>query len=142
MVTSSVTPAQGEKWGVHVAPIYINFGERTYRAGIDLNDAEFYRLLAASKKLPTTAQPTAADFLDIYNRLADEVDEIVTIVISHQMSATIQSAEMAKNQFNKIPVHIIDSDSVSLGFGLMAIAAARAAEQGRMPNRFLNWLTI
>jgi len=131
MVTSSVTPAQGEKWGVHVAPIYINFGERTYRAGIDLNDAEFYRLLAASKKLPTTAQPTAADFLDIYNRLADEVDEIVTIVISHQMSATIQSAEMAKNQFNKIPVHIIDSDSVSLGFGLMAIAAARAAEQGQ-----------
>jgi len=69
---------KGKNGGVHVAPIYINFGERTYRAGIDLNDAEFYRLLAASKKLPTTAQPTAADFLDIYNRLADEVDEIVT----------------------------------------------------------------
>ena len=127
----SISPARGEELGIHIAPVYLTFGDKTYRAGMDLDDAEFYKLLAASKKLPTTAQPTAADFINIYNKLADEVDEIITIVISHHMSATIQSAEMAREQFDKIPVHIVDSESVSLGLGMMSLAAAKAAEQGQ-----------
>ena len=127
----SLSPAQGEQLGVHVAPVYVNFDNKTYQAGVDLEASEFYRLMHASKKLPTTAQPTAADFINLYTRLADEADEIVTVVISHHMSATLQSAEMAKEQFTKVPVHIIDSESVSLGFGMMAIAAARVAAQGQ-----------
>jgi len=127
----SLTPAQGEQMGIHVAPVYLTFGDKTYRAGVDLDEAEFYRLLAASKKLPTTAQPTAGDFLNFYQRLAEEVDEIVTIVISHHMSATIQSSEMAKEQFHSVPVHIIDSESVSLGLGMITLAAARAAQEGQ-----------
>jgi DegV family protein with EDD domain len=129
--TCSLTPAQGEQLGIHIAPIYVTLGEKTYRAGIDLDSEEFYRFLSASKKLPTTAQPTVTDFVNIYNKLAEEAEEIVTIVISHHMSATIQSAEMAREQFDKVPVHIIDSESTSLGLGMMAIAAARAAEQGQ-----------
>lgn len=127
----SLTPAQGEQLGIHIAPVYVTLGEKTYRAGVDLDNEEFYRFLSASKKLPTTAQPTAADFVNIYNKLAEEVEEIITIVISHHMSATIQSAEMAREQFDKVPVHVVDSESVSLGLGFMAILAARAAEQGQ-----------
>jgi len=129
--TSSLTPAQGEQYGLHVAPVYVTFGEKTYLSGVDLDAAEFYRLLHASKNLPTTAQPTAQDFIDIYTKLVDEVDEIVTVVISHHMSATLQSALMAQEQFTAIPTHVIDSESVSLGLGMMAIAAARAAAQGQ-----------
>ncbi len=129
--TSSLTPAQGEQLGIHVVPIYVILGDKTYRAGIDLDNEEFYRFLSASQKLPTTAQPTVADFVNIYNKLAEEAEEIVTIVISHHMSGTIQSAEMAREQFDKVPVHIIDSESVSLGLGMMAILAAKAAEQGQ-----------
>ncbi len=135
--TCSLTHAQGEQLGVHIAPIYVILGEKTYRAGIDLDNEEFYRFLSTSKKLPTTAQPTVNDFLDIYHQLAEEAEEIVTIVISHHMSATIQSAEMAREQFNKVPVHIIDSESVSLGLGMMAILAARAAEQGQNAQAIL-----
>lgn len=127
----SMTPEQALTYGVHVAPVYLTFGEKTYRAGVDLESSEFYRLLGASKKLPTTAQPTAADFLTLYEKLAEEVEEIVTVVISHHMSATLQSAETAKAQFTKAPVHIIDSESVSLGLGMMAVAAAKAAAQGQ-----------
>ena len=127
----SMTPEQALTYGVHVAPVYVSIGEKMYRAGVDLESSEFYRLLSASKKLPTTAQPTAADFLTLYEKLAEEVDEIVTVVISHHMSATLQSAEMAKAQFTKAPVHIIDSESVSLGLGMMAVAAAKAAAQGQ-----------
>lgn len=127
----SMTPEQALTYGVHVAPVYLTFGEKTYRAGVDLESSEFYRLLGASKNLPTTAQPTAADFLTLYEKLAEEVEEIVTVVISHHMSATLQSAEMAKAQFTKAPVHIIDSESVSLGLGMMAVAAAKAAAHGQ-----------
>ena len=134
----SLTPAQGEQFGIHIAPVYVAFGEKTYRAGIDLDNEGFYRFLSSSKKLPTTAQPTTADFVNIYNQLAEEAEEIITIVISHHMSATIQSAEMARNLFDKVPVHIVDSETVSLGLGMMAIAAARAAEQGQDAQAVLN----
>jgi DegV family protein with EDD domain len=126
-----LSPAQGDELGVHIAPVYLTFGERTYRAGVDLSSQEFYELLSASKKLPTTAQPTAEDFVRIFEKLADDVDEIVTVVISHHMSATIQSVEKAKQKFDKVPVYVVDSESVSLGLGIMAIAAARAANQGQ-----------
>jgi len=52
----SLTPAQGEELGVHIAPVYVNFGDKTYQAGVDLEASEFYRMMQASNKLPTTAQ--------------------------------------------------------------------------------------
>lgn len=128
---SSLTPAMGKEYGLDVAPVYVTFNGETYLSGVNLDAAEFYRLLRANKKLPTTAQPTVQDFIDIYTKLAEDVDEIVTVVISHHMSATLQSALMAQEQFTAIPTHVIDSESVSLGLGLMAIAAARAAAQGQ-----------
>lgn len=126
----SITPARGEELGLHIAPVYVTFDEKTYQAGVDLDEKEFYRLLSASKKLPKTAQPTAADFLNWYEKMAEEADEIIAIVISHHMSATLQSAEMARDQFKKAPVHIVDSESVSLGLGMMAMEAAKAAQRG------------
>lgn len=127
----SLTPAQGEQYGLHVAPVYVNFGEKSYLAGVNLDAKDFYSLLRASKNLPSTAQPTAQDFVNLYTKLAKDVDEIVTVVISHHMSATLQSAEMANEQFTDILVHIVNSESVSLGLGMMAIAAARAAAEGK-----------
>ncbi|HNT24984.1 MAG TPA: DegV family protein [Anaerolineales bacterium] len=127
----SLTPAQGKKYGFEVAPVYVNFGEKTYQSGINLDAKEFYSLLRASKNLPSTAQPTAQDFVALYTQLAKKADEIVTIVISPQMSATLQSAEMANQRFTDVPVHIINSESVSMGLGMLVIAAARAAAEGK-----------
>lgn len=127
----SLTPAQGLEFGVHVAPVYVNFPDKTYLAGVDLDASEFYRLLRASKQLPTTAQPTVQDFIRLYTDLAKQAEAIVTVVISHHMSATLQSALAAQEQFSEVPVHVIDSLSVSLGLGMQAIAAARAAAAGQ-----------
>ena len=86
----SLSPAQGDQLGIHIAPIYVNFGEKTFRAGVDLANAEFYRLLSLSNRLPTIAQPTASDFVHLYTQLADEVDEIVTVVTSQHLSTTLR----------------------------------------------------
>jgi DegV family protein with EDD domain len=128
---SSLTPAMGKEYGLHVVPVYVTFEGKTYKSGVDLDAAEFYRLLRASKNLPTTAQPTGQDFVDLATKLSEDADEIVIVVVSHHMSATLQSAQMAQQEFSTVPVHVIDSESVSLGLGMMAIAAARAAAQGQ-----------
>ena len=129
--TCSITPEQGEGFGLQVVPVYVMFGEKSYLSGVDLDADEFYRLLRANKSLPTTSQPTAQDFISLYTRLEEEADEIVTIVVSNQMSATIKSVEMAMEQYDTLPVHLVNSESVSLGLGLIAIAAARAAGNGK-----------
>ncbi|MHC1771551.1 MAG: DegV family protein [Flexilinea sp.] len=127
----SMTLDQANQFGVHMAPIYVNIGEKTYRSGVDLEASEFYHLQRTSKKILTTAQTTTADFIELYTKLADEVDEIISIVVSCQLSATYQSAEMAQKQFTKVPVHTVDSGSVSWGQGMMAIAAVKAAALGQ-----------
>ncbi len=134
---SSLTPAMGKEYGLHVVPVHVSFNGKSYKAGVDLDADEFYRLLRTNKELPTTSQPTALDFVNSNKQLAEEADEIVTIVVSHHLSATLQSAQMAQQEFSTVPVHVIDSESVSLGLGMIAIAAARAAAQGQDAGQIL-----
>ncbi len=129
--TSSLTQAMGQERGIHVVPTHVAFGTQIYRDGIDLDADLFYRLLRESKRLPTTSQPTAADFVQAYSALSAQAEAIVSIHISHKMSATLDSALSARRELPHVPIYVIDSRSVSIGLGLMAIAAARAAAVGQ-----------
>ncbi|MFH2040025.1 MAG: DegV family protein [Chloroflexota bacterium] len=133
----SLTPALGKEYGLHVVPVHVSFNGKSYKSGVNLDADEFYRLLRTSKELPTTSQPTAMDFVNSFKELAEEADEILAVVVSHHLSATLQSALMAQQEFSTVPVHVIDSESVSLGLGMMAIAAARAAAQGQDAQQIL-----
>ena len=129
--TSSLTPAMGKQYGLHVIPEYIMFGDQSYYDGVNLDAETFYRLLKNSKKLPTTSQPSAQDFVEMYTALAEEAEAIVSIHISQKMSATLDSARGACQQLPGVAIHVIDSQSVSMGLGIIAIAAARAAAAGK-----------
>jgi len=129
--TSSLTQAMGQERGIRVVPTSVAFGTQTYHDGIDLDADLFYRLLSRSKRLPTTSQPTAADFVRTYSALSEQAEAIVSIHISHEMSATLDSALSARRELPHVPIYVIDSRSVSMGLGLMAIAAARAAAAGQ-----------
>ena len=129
--TSSLTPAMGEQYGLHVVPEYVMFGDQTYYDGVNLDAETFYRLLQNSLKLPTTSQPTVQDFVKLYTTLSEEAEAIVSIHISQKMSATLDSARAACQQLPGVPIRVIDSRSVSMGLGLLAIAAARAATAGK-----------
>lgn len=137
---SSLAPTQGEPYELAIAPVYVNFGEQTYQSGVNLDAAEFYQMLRTSKDLPTTAQPTAQDFVNLYARLTKDVDEIVTVVISHHMSATIRSALMAKEQFTEVSIHVIDSESVMFVLGMMCIAVTRVAAEGQDAQQIIQLL--
>ncbi len=133
--TSSMTQAMGQEYGIHVMPIYVAFGTQTYLDGVDLDPELFYRLLRESKQLPTTSQPPVVDFVQAYTALSEQAEAIVSIHLSHKMSATLDSALAARKQLPDVPIHVIDSRSTSMDLGLVAIAAARAAAAGQDADR-------
>ena len=117
--------------GITVIPINVLFGTKSFRDGIDLTTEQFYNRLMHSKTLPTTAVPPLGVFIEIYDRLAEETDEILVITISHKLSATygvaLQARELMKR---KCRVEVIDSLWAIMGQGLIVITAAKAANSG------------
>ena len=130
---SSVNVPSGiqRECGMHVVPLKVIFNGQTFQDGIDLAPARFYELLRAASELPTTSQPSTGDFVEVYSRLSEEADAIVSIHLSELLSGTIKSALAARELVNHVPIEVVDSRSVSLGLGFMVMAAARAAQQGK-----------
>jgi len=116
--------------GVHVIPLWVHFGEEGYRDGVDLTTEQFYPMLSKARDLPTTSQPSVGEFLEVYRSLADQAEAIVSIHISSELSGTMASALAAREIFQDVPVHVVDSRSTAMGLGLIALAAARAAAEG------------
>jgi DegV family protein with EDD domain len=128
---SDITGDMAEKLGITVVPVYVRFGKEVYRDRVEMTTEEFYRRLVHDANLPTTTQPTPKDFLDTYNMLAEEADEILMVNLSSKLSGTYQSAVQAKDMFRgKSRIEVIDSQLVIMGLGLVVIAAAEAVKSG------------
>ena len=127
---SSMTQAMGREYGIHVVPIHIFFGTEAYCDDIDLDAEKFYRRLRSNQQLPTTSQPTAMDFQQVYEPLSRQAEAIVSIHASKEVSATVDSARAARKEFPDVPIHVIDCRTLTMGQGLIVIAAARAAAAG------------
>ena len=117
--------------GLHVIPLWVRSGEKSYQDGEDLAPEQFYSMLAVAPDLPTTSQPSAGEFLELYLELAGQAEAIVSVHISTELSGTVASALAARQMFHDVPVHVVDSRSTSMGLGLIALAAARAAAEGQ-----------
>ena len=110
---------------ITVIPLNINIGNDTFQDGIDLTRTEFYARLPEYSPSPKTAAPGPDVFKKEYERLADEgARSILSIHISETLSATINSARTAAEQFTRIPVIVLDSSQLSLGTGFLVEKAA------------------
>lgn len=119
-----------EELDITVVPLTIHFGDEEFKDGVDLDTTQFYSRLQAGGQ-PRTTQPSPADFEAAYVKLQDEADAIVSCHLSSELSGTMQSAVLASTMDSvKVPVHVIDSRSASLGIGMLAIEAARMAKDG------------
>lgn len=129
-----------DELNIVVVPLKVHFGEETYLDGVDITAAEFYEKLQNASQLPTTSQPSPADFLSIYKNTASEPgDEIISIHLSSAFSGTYQSAVLAKQLLEEqIPVHIVDSKYASYGHGMLAVTAARMAAEGKSAEEILD----
>jgi DegV family protein with EDD domain len=129
--TADLTPQLTRELGITVVPVYVRFGHESYRDGIDISREEFYERLVTSPVHPTTSQPTPADFVQVYRELSKETDKIVSIHVSGKLSGTYNSALQGKELAEtKCDIRVIDSESVTMGLGMTALAAARLATSG------------
>lgn len=115
--------------GLQVVPLTIRFGEKEYRDGVTLSRREFYEKLVESGQLPTTSQATPFDFAQKYREVAEAGKEAVVITISAKLSGTYQSAVLAAADFPG-RIHVVDSQSVAVGAGILVEYALGLAAQG------------
>jgi DegV family protein with EDD domain len=116
---------------ISIVPMYVRFGTETYRDGVDLTTDEFYRRLVASQTVPTTSSPKMKDFAEMYDRLSDETDEILSIHLSSTFSIAYETALRASGRIRKgCHVEVVDSRTAAMGLGLAVIAAAKQAQKG------------
>ena len=126
---------------ITVIPLHINQGEKSFRDGVDISREDFYAQLPGYKPSPSTAAPSPEIFRQQYDQLADEGAQfILSIHISESLSATINSARMAAEQFKRIPVTVMDSSQLSLGLGFIVEKAAQMAELGHKVEEIIESL--
>jgi DegV family protein with EDD domain len=114
---------------VRVVPLYVRFGEESFRDYVDLGPEEFYARLRTAPELPTTSQPTPQDFLTVYEELAG-YERILSVQISSKLSGTFQSAQLAAEQAGDGRVRVIDSRTASAAIAMLAGAILRRLERG------------
>jgi len=127
--TADLPPELARRFGIEVVPLYVHFGTETRKDGVDIGADEFYQKLVHSKQLPTTSAPSPGVFQEVYSRLLRDAEGILSIHISSKLSATHNSALLAKEQVQG-KIEVIDSLTCSMALGLLALAAARMAREG------------
>lgn len=130
--TAYLPPEVEAKYPIHTIALNIIVGDRTYKEEGEITKDEFYRLLAQVSTAPTTSQPSAGEFIELFKPLvAAPDDEVISILISEGLSGTIASAQVAAQELTPQRIHIIDSRTSAVGLILMVDAAAEALAAGK-----------
>lgn len=123
---------------IHAVPLVFTLEGRTYRSGIDIQPAEFYKLLAATRSFPSTSQPAPGDFAAAYRRLAATGDrDVLSIHISSGLSGTINAARLGAQEVPEANVTFVDTLTLSAAEGWQVEAAGRMIQAGWPLDRIL-----
>jgi DegV family protein with EDD domain len=142
--TADLPPELARVHGIQVVPLRVLFGDQTFRDGVDLRPREFYERLEKGGVPPRTSPPLKGDFLDVYHPLAGRKD-LVSVHLSGKLSQTLENARAAvaeglpdfqamRGPAEPVTIKVVDSGSVSLGLGMLALFAARLARRGIDPD--------
>jgi DegV family protein with EDD domain len=119
------------KHGIRQVPISVLFGEESLQTGIDIDDAKLFERVDREGKLPTTAAPAPGDFVKAFQQAFDDgADSVVCFCVSGAVSATYDSALVAWGLMPERSITVVDSRTLSMGQGFMALVAAEAAREG------------
>lgn len=127
--TSDYPEAPSRFPNMRFVPLYVRFGDDTYRDYLELGSDEFFEKLRSSPVLPATSQPTPQDFLAAYEELAG-YERIYSIHVSSKVSGTYQSAELAAQELGGDKVRLVDSLTASLAIAMLSHAIQRRLARG------------
>jgi len=126
--TADISPEVAQDLGISIVPVYVRFGDKVYRDGVDISKDELYDRLETSPVHPATSQPSPQDFAKVYTDCARDAESIVSIHLTSKLSGTCNSALQGKEISNtKCPIEIIDSRVTTVGLAMIVTAAAKLA---------------
>ena len=115
---------------IHIVPHTITLDGKSYRSGEEIQADELQKMLMASPSFPTTSQPSAGDFADVYRKLAGTDPDILSIQMSSGLSGTYNSACAAAEMVPEAKVTVVDTKTLCAAQGWMVAAAGRAIKAG------------
>jgi DegV family protein with EDD domain len=119
-----------EKYNIHVVPQVLIWGDETFEDGVDIHPTEFYERLTTAKIMPSTSQVTPKSFIEMWGKLLEEDNQILSILIPNTLSGTVASAIQACENFPGAPIEIVESNMTAMALGFQVLAAAKAAKEG------------
>jgi len=130
--TDASLPAEvAARCGVRQVPINIHFEQQTLRSDVDIDDTALFARIDREGTMPTTSAPTPGQFVEVFEAAFDAgAESVVCFCVSGEISATYSAAVAARDILSTRDIEIVDSRSLSLGQGFMALAAAEAAQAG------------
>jgi DegV family protein with EDD domain len=134
--TADLPDAQDRHANWRVVPLYVRFGEETFREYVDISAEEFYRRLRTASEPPRSSQPTPADFVAAYEELQG-FEKILCLMISAKLSGTAESARLGAESAGDERVSVIDSGVTSGGTVILADALQRRLERGTTDEELL-----
>jgi DegV family protein with EDD domain len=120
-------PGRFPNW--RLVPLYVRFGDESFRDYVELGPGEFYERLRTAPQLPTTSQPTPGDFLAVYEQLG-AYERVYSLHIASKLSGTFASAEAAAGQVDGDRIRVVDSETASAAIAMLALAIQRRLEHG------------
>lgn len=128
---ASLPEALAAQYGIGLVPINIHFGSDTLRASVDIDDRVLFERVDREGALPTTSAPAPGQFAAAYRAALDGgCEAVVCFCVSSEVSATYSAAVQACQLLPDQPITVVDTRSISMGQGYMAIVAAQAAREG------------
>lgn len=130
-----------QKIGVTMVPLKVEMNGVSYQAGVDIDPVKFYDMMDASPSMPITSTPSIGDFVKVYEKLAEEDEDIISIHISSGLSATYNVAKQAVDTMTNARVHLIDTLTLSAGEAWQVIAATKMRDAGKSVEEVLEKLS-
>jgi DegV family protein with EDD domain len=138
-----------KQYDIRLVPTIVTIGEKVYKDTLELSAQQLYETLKTSSERPVVAPPGRKDFSDVYTKLAQETDTVISIHISDHLGQTYNLATnmarfatgAAKKQGNNLDITVVNSLTTSIGLGIIVVEAARLAEAGKGKDEILANLT-
>lgn len=142
--TSDIPASFRQELNISVLPLTILADGKEYRDGVDITPQEFYKILDEAEVLPVSSQVHASEYLELYRQVADEgYTDLIHVSLNGKGSGTYQAAVMTRDMFReehpeaKLNIHIIDSRTYSMGYGMAVVEAARMVRDGAAPAEII-----
>lgn len=138
--TAYLTNEERKRLNIHMIPLVVNLEDGSFEEEIEISASEFYEKVRHTKVFPKTTQPSVGRFVELFEKLAEDYDEVISIHLSSGISGTYQGAFQASQMVENIKVHVFDSEISCSPQGFFVKKAAEMALENYSSEEILNTL--